>query len=276
MAVGILGVGLTMVASVFPVAVDQSRRSREATMAALSARSVAAIIRARRDRILPWLRQNAGNKTVELTRFTDSPLPPDLRSYNPDLFLYYLNRSYSYWGTPFHHWSAGGYTPVVFATPIGNIGSPGNPPSVTGSTGPWRLTIAVFKATGVQPFYLDSSPTGTGSKSLYLRSWIYKDPNMNNMYRWKGSAGSYVLDWAASTNPDSSPSTNMNFRGEGYMVEAVVPDRTSPTDATRDTIKLATGCTASAANSAPTASSTIFPWVSLPGALTVYHTIVGD
>ena len=34
MAAGILGIGLTMVASIFPVAVDQSRRSRDLTMAA--------------------------------------------------------------------------------------------------------------------------------------------------------------------------------------------------------------------------------------------------
>jgi len=48
MAAGILGIGLTMVASIFPVAIDQSRRSRDQTMAALCARSVLAQMRADR------------------------------------------------------------------------------------------------------------------------------------------------------------------------------------------------------------------------------------
>jgi len=46
MAVGILGVGLSMIAAVFPIAVDQDRRGRESTMAALCARSVVASMRA--------------------------------------------------------------------------------------------------------------------------------------------------------------------------------------------------------------------------------------
>ena len=55
-AAGILGIGLTMVASIFPVAIDQSRRSRDQTMAALCARSVLAQARADRNATYSGLR----------------------------------------------------------------------------------------------------------------------------------------------------------------------------------------------------------------------------
>jgi len=66
MAAGILGIGLTMVASIFPVAVDQSRRSRDQTMAALCARSVLAQTRADQNAIYGVLRSQTAD-FVELS-----------------------------------------------------------------------------------------------------------------------------------------------------------------------------------------------------------------
>ncbi|MBE3134987.1 MAG: type II secretion system protein, partial [Acidobacteria bacterium] len=89
MATGILGVGLTMVASVFPVAVDQSRRSRDATMAAMCARSMAAYMRANRSEVLKWCRVNAKSKT---TLMGPSAVPYAIRMYNPVSFLYDVSK----------------------------------------------------------------------------------------------------------------------------------------------------------------------------------------
>jgi prepilin-type N-terminal cleavage/methylation domain-containing protein len=127
MAVGILGVGMTMVASIFPVAVDQTRRANDTTMAALCARSAAAVMRARRGQFVNQHREyfkslmiatDAGKVTdrerpaefgVAITpTITDSKRNPgyainagansiiskEMLVYNPNLFLYEAAKRY--------------------------------------------------------------------------------------------------------------------------------------------------------------------------------------
>jgi prepilin-type N-terminal cleavage/methylation domain-containing protein len=272
MATGILGIGLTMVASVFPVALDQSRRSQEQTMAALSARSVAAIIRARRDRVTKWLRvtsANAKDKTVEMTSESstvDSDAAPfDLRNHNPNIFLYYNNPKRSYTRGAYNIWTTGGYVPVIFATPIATQVT-STAPGV--SYGPWRLTIVIYKATGMQPFGLNPDDTAT-----YLKNWVTAK---GSGYPWRGGAGTYILDW---TGPTPTTTTTTNFRGEAFLVDKVVPNSASPGDPTMDKIVLCTyayGDPVRTGAAGAVSYETLLNWISLPGAVAVYHTILGD
>jgi len=129
MAAGILGIGLTMVASIFPVAVDQSRRSRDQTMAALCARSVMAQVRADRNAIYNGLRGR-----------TDEFL--DLNStfvYKPSVFLYTKDRNYD----GVNNWDPGNYVARLFATRT-SIG------------GPWRIAIFVCRSIGKPPGSVES------------------------------------------------------------------------------------------------------------------------
>ena len=266
MATGILGIGLTMVASVFPVALDQSRRSQEQTMAALSARSVAAAIRARRDKVLMWLRvtnASAKDKTVEMTSESSildtGAVPFDLRNYNPNIFLYYNDPKRSYTpGAGYNIWTTGGYIPIIFATPIATQVT-STAPGV--AYGPWRLTIVIYKATGMLPFGLNPDDT-----TSYLKTWktSYTNPKTSaTSYPWRTGAGSYLLH---------STATDL-FRGEGYMIENVLPPTSIPPDPSQDKIALTTGLY-SAGGIVSMATPT--GWISLPGAMAVYHTILGD
>jgi len=269
MATGILGIGLTMVASVYPVAVDQSRRSQEQTMAALSARSVAAVIRASRGKTINWLRASATakDKTVELTKTLSGELggvTTDLRSYNPNVFTYYANRKYdSGVVSGYGLWAMGGYIPVVFATPVATQTTTTAP---TVAYGPWRLTIVIYKSTGMPPFYLNADDTAT-----YLKNWVTAK---GSGYPWRGGAGTYVLDWTGPT-----ATTTTNFRGEAFMVDKVVPNTATPGEPTKDNIVL---CTYTYGEAPKTGAGgvvsypTLLNWISLPGAVGVYHTIVGD
>ena len=132
MAVGILGIGLTMVASIFPVAVDQTRRGTDATMAALCARSMAALLRAKRTELIVGQTGTSGVRgyfanalktniadfdrpaefgTMDLaTPPATNPgikdpdaiatgIPQNMRIYNPNLFLYEAGKRY-YTETP--------------------------------------------------------------------------------------------------------------------------------------------------------------------------------
>lgn len=135
MAVGILGVGLTMVATIFPVAVNQNRRSNEMTQTALFARSTYAMIRARRHKILSAIRtyeETAGKTTpVEHFRLDDKDcMPSELQVFNPYMFTYDWNRLYPP-GTD--RWAAGNYTAVIYANPL----RPG---------GPYRVAFVVYAA----------------------------------------------------------------------------------------------------------------------------------
>ncbi|MGB2974788.1 MAG: type II secretion system protein, partial [Phycisphaerae bacterium] len=130
MAVGILGVGLTMVASIFPVAVDQSRRSQDQTSAALCARSVAATLRVRHTSVLTTLR-GVGDGLRE-----DGLLPTDLRVYSPSWFLYRSDKPRSYQDVSL--WSAGNYVARTLT-------------SRTSASGPHRLTLAICRSGGESP-----------------------------------------------------------------------------------------------------------------------------
>ncbi|MGB2998426.1 MAG: type II secretion system protein, partial [Phycisphaerae bacterium] len=155
MAVGILGVGLTMVASIFPVAVDQSRRSRETTEAALCARSASAMIRVLRNDFVNWRRKfvGGGDDPVPLeanaTYSYIYDFPGALKVYDPAEFLYdhedgdgNPDRSYNstnVWGD---EGSKANYVPRVFMTPVSANGPGG---------GPWRVTLAICRSQGEGP-----------------------------------------------------------------------------------------------------------------------------
>jgi len=281
MAVGILGVGMTMVASVFPVAVDQSRRSRDLTMAALSARSVAAALRARRQEVVDSFRTPGGPgetfagsaeaKTPKTARLSPMALPTQLRSYNPRSFLY---DSADGGGTARQYsadlWSAGSYVPVVFATPISD--DPDN-----AGHGPWRITIMIYKSRGQQPDYLKQEPSS---------NWVWNQRKANDEN--PGGAGSYIMDWRFKASVEQP-----NNRGEAYKVQRHVRWKTEeaqdvvvPAVAFKETSrsrpdKLSfTAFVAGRGNRgidchSPT-NSIPSEWVSLPGAIAAYHTILGD
>jgi len=284
MAVGILGIGMTMVASVFPVAVDQSRLSTEMTMAALSARSVAAILRARRQEAVKWCRSNTmntatgGAATPKTERFGSTVLPNDIRSYNPHSFLYYDSvkdaggtggtttsktpREYSTSTTGMYSlWNMGSYVPVVFATPISKSAN-------QAGHGPWRITILIFKSRGDRPDYFDKSQS----------EWVW--------IRNRGEVGTYIMDWRFDT---TSPQGKPNNRGEAYKVQRHIAMSTTDIvvpavaffDAKPGSMQFR-AFVASGSQSQGTlcygASTHSIPgeWVSLPGAVAAYHTILGD
>jgi len=293
MAVGILGIGMTMVASVFPVAVDQSRRSTDLTMAALSARSVAAILRARRRDATPWFRTNTTIAPAEAsglaTPKTSPPLgtttlPYEVASYNPASFLYddsvkdalggsggttspkspreYSNSLIGMYGM----WNMGSYVPVVFATPINpdpDSTDPGKP-----RHGPWRVTILIYKSRGDRPGYLNQNPSSL---------WVWRQN--------PGERGSYVMDWRFDAgNPQGKP----NNRGEAYLVQRhfamAAYDVVVPAVAFRDARPGALQFRAFVAGGDQTEGTACYgtsnsvpaEWVSLPGAVAAYHTIIGD
>ncbi len=290
MAVGILGVGMTMVASVFPVAVDQSRRSRDLTMAALSARSVAAALRARRQEAVDSFRRpdgqgktfdaSAGGKTPKTGRLSSTALPTQLRCYNPWSFLYDDSTEGGGGGAAgtkspreyranvsgmYSLWNAGSYVPVVFATPISN--DPKDDETKKAGHGPWRITIMIYKSRGERPDYLALNPSA---------SWVWtQNP---------GKAGSYVMDWRFKGATDQP-----NNRGEAYKVQRCISlqsgDRVVPAVAFLEELSpgslrfrafVAGGDQTQGTNCWSTTDSIPSQWVSLPGAIAAYHTVLGD
>jgi len=274
MAVGILGVGLTMVASVFPVAVDQSRRGRDLTLASLAARSGVAMLRARRHEVAGWCRAKtaelakgaaASQVTVEIPSAASvtadgksfKPLPADFNVYNPVAFLYEQTadkkkdyRKYDTSATGYSQWAGGNYVPMFLMTPLG-------------PAGPWRITIVVFR--------------GKGSAVT---------PNVTWQTR-RGEQGDYLLD-------PSLDFTQNNYRGEAYLIENLFTVAGAP-NPTTDRIVLAVTRTphqpqnwnlipglqyAQAAPDSPklvqAAPAGCKLWYSLPGAIIAFHTIVGD
>ena len=141
MAAGILGIGLTMVASIFPVAVDQSRRSRDQTMAALCARSVSAMLRANRTKTLNWLNATS-TMSVQEGGVPVDRFPNKLRVYKPTTFLYTNSRSYS----DAQAWGGGNYIARIFTKRIA-------------PDGPYRITIVVIRSSGEDPTSITAPPT---------------------------------------------------------------------------------------------------------------------
>jgi hypothetical protein len=276
MAAGILGVGMTMVASVFPVAVDQSRMSRDTTMAALSARSVAAVIRARRSRILRELRQAQDNTDPRDTTWLldDQALPEELRCYNPPRFLY--PPSDAQFGSPAQRvrtynvdansalWSAGAYTPVVLATPMNTLMGQGREES----EGPWRITIVIYKARGQSPRL---TYNWTGTEDIPLVNW--DDP------QGLGAAepGEFVMDF----DPDSRE----NFRGEAYKISRIFRNRLEddpsddsvfPVAALVDPEDEESDVLLADRDAEIGRRGDVHDWLVLRGAIAVYHTILGE
>ncbi|MGB2974801.1 MAG: type II secretion system protein, partial [Phycisphaerae bacterium] len=179
MAVGILGVGLTMVASIFPVAVDQSRRSQDQTSAALCARSVAAMLRVRSTRVLTTLRDKK-----EVIR-EDVLLPRDLLVYRPSWFLYRSDKPRLYEGVSTKAlqlpelWSGGNYVARTFTCR-------------TSTSGPHRLTLAICRSGG-QPPARNLEPWNWYVQRFGVRPGMY----VFHVYRKTQSMG-YLVEHVAS------------------------------------------------------------------------------
>jgi prepilin-type N-terminal cleavage/methylation domain-containing protein len=294
MAVGILGVGMTMVASIFPVAVDQTRRANDTTMAALCARSIAATIRANRAAFvtrhhdyfktmmtgsdtdkerpaefgLQTVTASSGNPGLVYSS-ADTVISKNMRVYNPNLFVYDAGKRYEteipvanpYWPM----WNAGNYVPIIYVTPI-------VPPdkridnATTGlyntDGGPWRVTIVVFKSRGLEKLH----PRVKSWNSL-ARNTTTGEPTFS------AGSGDYVLDRGLHA-------------GECYMIDFANIDtaKTIPAsggalgNALNPPILLACGVSAGALKYAPTAISvnTNVAWHPLPGAVAAFHTVIGD
>ncbi|HET6441519.1 MAG TPA: type II secretion system protein [Phycisphaerae bacterium] len=169
MAAGILGIGLTMVASIFPVAVDQSRRSRDLTMAALCARSVMAQTRAGQNAIYNGLR----GRTEEFLDLNSTVV------YRPSVFLYTKARTYDGVGT----WDAGNYVARLFATPT-RIG------------GPWRIAIFVCRSTGKNPYtYSADDYLWANAVNPTPGKPTPPGPGTYVVEKWRGGAMGHLVDY---------------------------------------------------------------------------------
>jgi len=195
MAVGILGVGMTMVAAVFPVGIDQNRRSRDTTAAAMCARNLAAMMRARRFDVVNGIRNADQGSPLRIDN--KSYLPSQFRIYDPYTFLYddrtYDNLPTDAWGV------AGGYTATIFATPV--------IPSV--GTGPYRISMMVYRSGGADPLS-SNKPLTAGSYAV--------DGGAN-----RGEA--YLVDTAPSDLPKVAIGKNFSgsqplnwFRGRDAVI----------------------------------------------------------
>jgi prepilin-type N-terminal cleavage/methylation domain-containing protein len=331
MAVGILGIGMTMVASIFPVAVDQTRRANDSTMAALCARSMAATIRAKRAEFVnahrtyfsglmmdtPKLndRERPAEFGVPTTEYTGFPvtntkrnpgllsttadiiIAKNLRVYNPNMFLYEAGRRYDTEKpnitTPFWPmWNAGNYVPVVYVTPI--VPTDARIYNTTGTTpitglyntdgGPFRVTIVVFKSRGHSTGFIYGTVRSAGD-ALHPRTKTWNE-NAKVMTTgeptFAAGAGDYVID-------------RTRHSGEAYLIDFanLDPLKTPPPggvtgNALNPPLLLACGVSASSARAALTtvsvtaasagtaATATNGLWYPLPGAVAVFHTIIGD
>jgi len=321
MAVGILGIGMTMVASIFPVAVDQTRRANDSTMAALCARSMAATIRAKRAEFVNAHRAyflnlmkatttdlkndrerpaEFGIPTAEYTTLTDTKRNPglvsdatiikNLRVYNPNMFLYEAGRRYDtekpttlpyFWPM----WNAGNYVPIIYVTPIVPTDKriynddTGTNSLYNTAGGPWRVTIVVFKSRGHNTGFTYGTTHSAGD-ALHPRT---KTWNQNALVATSGeptfvaSAGDYVID-------------RTRHSGEAYLIDFANLDSSKTIggvagNATYPPLLLACGVSASQAKAAGTNFSTLTAasgtattgiWYPLPGAVAVFHTIIGD
>jgi len=273
MAAAILGVGLTMVASVFPVAVDQSRQGVDTTMAALSARSVAAVLRARRGEFLRWCRDqeiNTGDVgPINLTTLLeDTPLPKALRCYNPQRFLYpptsaETDEVRSYESTSYVNlWSTGSYVPVVYATPMNTVVQQGGiqdgvAKGKSTTEGPWRITILILKSRGEEPTELGDT-------------WA----------RSRSQAGGYIVHHAPS-----DVGQRKLCRGEAYLVERLVekdsemlvyPASLPVQAAWGSKVKFYGPSRVLWGHTHAFLPRSLHTWLSFPDAIAAYHTILGD
>ena len=189
MAAGILGIGLTMVASIFPVAVDQSRRSRDQTMAALCARSVMARARADRNAINDKLRGRTDDIIDLNSTFATDVFPGKHVVYRPSVFLYTKGRTYAGVNT----WDAGNYVARLFATPT----SPG---------GPWRIAIFVCRSTGKDPYtsYIADDPYTLDHDLWATTVKPTPGPGTYVVERWRGGAIGHLVDYVLTDQTDQT------------------------------------------------------------------------
>jgi prepilin-type N-terminal cleavage/methylation domain-containing protein len=316
MAVGILGVGMTMVASIFPVAVDQTRRANDTTMAALCARSIAATIRANRVNFVnrhhdyfKGLITNAtyvndaerpaefgiqsgtaavGNPGI-LYGQADNVISKNMRVYNPNMFVYDGGKRYdvnapgsvaSPSNDPYWPmWNAGNYVPILYVTPI-------VPPDKRASNAN------------------DASSTGPGGYNVDGGPWrvtivVFKSRGHSvTTARPQGDAlHPRLKSW--SQNARSAAAGEPTFiagagdyvidrgrhGGECYMIDfanldtsKTIPAGTIPGNFTNPPLLLVCGISAEAEKYAPTTVD--IPnnavWYPLPGAVAAFHTIIGD
>ncbi len=218
MAVGILGIGVTMVATIFPVAISQSRQSDLATQAALHARGLNAGLRIQRQPIAKYCHDQV-NRSVSLNN--RSEWPSHFRGYAPRDFLYHSNRT----GGGVVPWAAGQLYSLIIVGPVDR--------DQPAEKGPWRAVIAVYRSWG------EENPWG-----------LWQDSSLPR----RAGPGEYILDYR----------TNRNY---AYLIDSIEPRGGGLTD---DRIFVAAGRT-STGQAVATPS-----WITLHGAVAVYHTIVGD
>ncbi len=176
MAVGILGVGLTMVATIFPVAVNQNRQSVEMTQAALFVRSTYATMRARRHKILNAIRtyEEKSGKPAPVEHFrldADACMPGEFQVYNPYMSTFNDDWSRTYPDTV-ERWTAGGYTAVIYANPLRR-------------GGPYRIAFVVYAVRGGSPTIVNTPATAAPGDYVYDRT------------NFRGEA--YLVDYFNST-----------------------------------------------------------------------------
>jgi hypothetical protein len=207
MAAGILGLGLTMVASIFPVAVDQSRRSRDLTYGALCARSAAAGMRIRRDGACTYMRDKKFGFNIP-----DYALPSAMLLYKPNVLL--KNRTYA----GVSAWDGGNMVARVLLFPVSrNANGDGN------GRGPWRATILVCKS------------QGTTIVEDLQRQWKYMKIKMhagNYVYelRWQGYG--YMVDYVTGGVAADVTAGTGYFSVGVPATTAVTVDNTIPPTAT--------------------------------------------
>jgi len=295
MAVGILGVGMTMVASVFPVAVDQSRRGRDSTMAALCARSAAATMRATRFKVMDECRAyfldaakrndaTTRDRPAEYDNATQFPsytpgskwpmtgtaiVTKEMREYNPQSFLYEQGRVYDtaskatsgntlpYWPL----WNAGNYVPVVYVTPLVN--------NLCSGASPSRPNAGATSGAG--------NPQGPWRVTIVVFKSRGTDPvrtkhwSMDVQSKTMG-AGTYILNRSKNAGEAHLIEYVRNPQATAQIILAAPAASSSEVGAPTGTPLIASPPT-----TAPVLTTTTEKiWYVMPGAVAAYHTIIGD
>lgn len=312
MAVGILGIGMTMVASIYPVAVDQTRRGTDATMAALCARSMAALLRARRSNFVmsasgcrgyfKTLLSNTDGTSVNNRErpaefgITDTSTPPadfgitdasanamgikqNMRVYNPNVFLYEAGKRYVV-DTPVVNpfwpmWNAGNYVAVVYITPIVPQAKRSDTANICTSSAPhYNNAQGPWRVTIV--VFKSRGHVASGDNTLHAQGDTLH-PRARTWYEASVGLGSEP-PFAAGGGDfiiDRSP-----HAGEAYLIDSVDVTIAKKNTAGTYPIYLACGKRADYKDTSSVAAPNVYSgttkWCVLPGAVMAFHTIIGD
>lgn len=200
LATGILALGLGMVGSVFPVAIDQTRQSQEMVSAALLARSVSAAIRLERSKLVDRYQKLVTRANpYPYPDCQDARLNDDLRVFWPSRFFYEKNQSYD----DISAWDDGNYVARVWQT------APEKPGFDAA-----RVAIVICRSDG------EHQPPDPGI--LILNQWtsaaselrvpgayvLARSPNQGHVYRVdsvKGEDGTIATRWANRSRHDVFP-----------------------------------------------------------------------